>query len=188
MSAPISLSDIFSGADSDEESTPFEQEYEVQTITINEMHIKIRQFSWHQANANQVWPGTYNLAKYIMINAQKYSTGAILELGSATGALAIYLNSSNLNFNVITTDIDDGGIVENNIIHNHLLNGKIAPIHIPYTWGEDWSVALYDKVEKKNIEFNYSSEDPSTLGDQLWDSAVINFRYVIASDILLYVR
>lgn len=56
IDAPMSLGGLFSDdGDSDDnyESSGFEQIYEVQDISISDMTLKIRQYSWHQANANK---------------------------------------------------------------------------------------------------------------------------------------
>jgi predicted nicotinamide N-methyase len=96
------------------------------------MQLKVRQFSWHMANANKVWPGTFALAMYIEENRGKYSSGPILELGAATGALAIFLSAPPRSFDVTTSDIDDGGDVEANIAHNFALNSKLSSHCDPY--------------------------------------------------------
>lgn len=99
--APISLTGIF-GADSDEEeevanetSTNFCNEKDIQRITLAGVQIQVCQMSWHQANANQVWPGTYALADHILSVREgplsRYEGHNILELGAATGALSIAL-------------------------------------------------------------------------------------------------
>ena len=88
---------------------------------------------------------------------------SILELGAATGCLSIYLSImlQSHQTSLVTSDIDDGGEVEANIQYNFLRNGLLQPIHVPYTWGNRWP---HDRVS------------PSS------------FLYVIASDILLYVK
>lgn len=102
----ISLTGIF-GADSDEEevveegSTNFCNEREIQRIHLAGQDILVCQMSWHQANANQIWPGTYVLADHILetkseaeSTTSRYSHCKILELGAATGALSIALAKS----------------------------------------------------------------------------------------------
>jgi hypothetical protein len=110
--APIGLGGLFGESDDednlDKDSNGFTQIYDIQDIVIGNIEMKIRQFSWHKANANQVWPGTYRLAEYIDNDREKYSVGKILELGAATGALSLYLCSAPRNFDMVTSDIDDG--------------------------------------------------------------------------------
>jgi len=119
---------------------------------------------------SQVWPGALKLADYIRLNRlERFREGNILELGAATGALAIYLSSHPQCLSVYTSDIDDGGDVESNILHNFQLNGLSHKGHLPYTWGESWQEAA-NKLQ--DIQVNFSP---------------INFRFIIASDILLYV-
>jgi predicted nicotinamide N-methyase len=84
----------------------------------------------------------------------------ILELGAATGALAVYLTLKG--FEVITSDIDDGGEVEDNIKFNFRRNGVLKDIvHVPFTWGNEWPEGT---VRSSSIQT------------------------IIASDILLYVK
>ena len=102
-SAPISLTGIF-GPDSDDDQedvqddTNFCNERDIQRICLGDQEVDICQMSWHQANANQIWPGTYVLADHIL-QTKNYSTDSfsryencsVLELGAATGALSIAL-------------------------------------------------------------------------------------------------
>ena len=124
--APITLAGFFNDDSSDDENETkeFVQIYEEQKLCIGSMNLKIQQMAWHMANANIVWPGTFTLADFIVDHLDYYSSGKIIELGSATGALAVFLCSPPRNFDVITSDIDDGGIVAENIRHNFILNGN----------------------------------------------------------------
>lgn len=104
--APISLTGIF-GPDSDDDesheeaSGNFCNEKDIQRIHLADQDIDICQMSWHQANANQIWPGTYVLADHIMVSSSRYSHSRILEMGAATGALSIALRKSGL-FDLVT--------------------------------------------------------------------------------------
>ena len=130
--APIGIGDLFSGGNScDEESRSnsesegrFHQQFEIATVEICNNTFKIRQFSFHEANANQIWPGTYRLAEFMTSNSESYVNKKLLELGAATGALSLYLRRLDNRFNICTSDIDDGGLVESNIAYNFELNGK----------------------------------------------------------------
>ena len=102
--------------------------------------------------------------------------GKILELGSATGFLAIFIamkilkassSSSSSSSSIVTSDIDDGGIVEHNIKYNFQLNNIDSVVHIQHTWGSGWSNSLNE---------NTNCCDASS------------FKYIVASDILLYVK
>jgi hypothetical protein len=127
VEAPLSLAGLFDESDDEGEgqrsNQQFEQVYDEQNLTICERSFIIRQYCWHQANANKVWPGTFNLAEFIADHSQRYGDGVILELGAATGALSIYLKSSHPEYNLYTSDIDDGGEVEENIKYNFERNG-----------------------------------------------------------------
>lgn len=135
--------------------------YEVQELDIAGTKLQIRQFSWHEANANKVWPGTFTLAEYIVEHLDTYRTGALLELGAATGALALFLRLPQYDLNIITSDIDDGGAVRENIEHNFALNGMPCVTHVEHTWGQPWPEQ---------------------------EVAAASITHVIASDILLYVK
>jgi hypothetical protein len=106
VTAPIFLGGLFpdSDASDNEEGADFENQAENQVITIGDMQLTIRQYGYHQANANQVWPGTFVLADFLLAEKGRYSVGEapLLELGSATGALAIYLRKLDQNFQVVT--------------------------------------------------------------------------------------
>jgi predicted nicotinamide N-methyase len=133
----------------------------VQELDIAGIKLLIRQFSWHEANANKVWPGTFTLAEYIVEHLDTYRAGVLLELGAATGALALFLRQPQYNLNVITSDISDGGAVRENIAHNFALNGVPCVTHVEHTWGGPWPEQV---------------------------AAAASITHVIASDILLYVK
>ena len=90
-----------------------------------------------------------------------YRAGTLLELGAATGALALFLRQPQYNLSIVTSDIDDGGSVRENIEYNFSLNGIPCVKHVEHTWGEPWPEGA---------------------------TAAASFTHVIASDILLYVK
>ena len=100
---PIDLGGLF--PDSDDEVTQEEEEFvskgETQLLSIGTLNLQIRQFSWHQANANQVWPGTFILADFLDDMQDRYNCGSCLELNAATDALTIYLRLRNYE-NIVT--------------------------------------------------------------------------------------
>lgn len=65
---PVCLGDLFAENDEETDATAFSQLYEVQELDIGGAVFRIRQFAWHGANANKVWPGTFNLGEYICMN------------------------------------------------------------------------------------------------------------------------
>ena len=119
--APIGVGGLFGGDDEDEDAG-FQQQFEVQRITIADRTYDIRQFSWHQANANQVWPGAIRLGEFMITRKDLYSSGRILELGAATGALAMSMTVNG--FDVVTSDYDDDGNVAENIKFNFDANSE----------------------------------------------------------------
>ncbi|GJZ65135.1 methyltransferase-like protein 23 isoform X1 [Tanacetum coccineum] len=85
------------------------------------MELVIREFSFHQMNANLLWPGTF----------------AFVDCG--TGALAIFLNKL-YQVDITTSDYDDQEI-EDNIAHNCTING-VSPVlpHIKHSWGDPFPI------------------------------------------------
>jgi hypothetical protein len=166
VEAPISLGGFFAedgdGEEDADGNETYEANYEVTEVEMLGTVFHVRQFAWHRANANKVWPGTFNLAEYLDTHRARYADGPIVELGAATGALTLFMASRG--FHVTTSDIDDGGEVAENIAHNFALNGLPVPRHVPHTWGDGWPSAV--------------SADQAPLP---------RFRFVVASDILLYV-
>lgn len=73
----------------------------------------------------------------------------------------MFLQSPPRNIDMVTSDIDDGGEVEENVKYNFLRNGLSVPVHVAHTWGKRWPAELV----------------PAS-----------SFRFVIGSDILLYVK
>ena len=69
---------------------------------------------------------------------------------------------------IVTSDIDDGGQVEQNIRYNFELNNISTVTHIAHTWGTGWDFSIKDH--------NHN------------DCCASSFKYIIASDILLYVK
>jgi hypothetical protein len=66
-----------------------------------------------------------------------------LEIGSGTGALAIFLKKE-FNLDITTSDYNDQEI-EDNIVHNCIAN-KIIPSlpHIKHTWGDEFPISEPD--------------------------------------------
>lgn len=114
-----------------------------------------------------MWPGTFTLAEFLAAHRERYSDGGdMLELGAATGALSIYLCSIFPHLRLCTSDIDDGGDVQANIQYNFERNGLAGVPHVAHTWGSAWE------------------EDAQHLSPP----NQYRFKYIVASDILLYVR
>jgi Lysine methyltransferase len=183
--------------------------YEVQNLSVAGELLKVRQFDYHSHNANRVWPGTLNLAEYLMLSphcetsrvnaSSRTRWGGVLELGTATGLLAIRLamcssvyrcqrdslavdeSSASLSIDpclcddIVTSDVaDEDNLVERNLQLNYALNGFSDPLcrphHVPHTWGTGWD----DSVQRASVAGQW--EIPTS------------FDTVVASDILLYVN
>ncbi|XP_043698406.1 uncharacterized protein LOC122649108 isoform X3 [Telopea speciosissima] len=127
--ALFSPSSLFAG---DDDSTPEEetvgtrQSYEERSHEFPGMELLIREFSFHQLNANLLWPGTFAFAEWLLQHCSWLKGRRIIELGSSgTGALAIFLGKS-FGVDITTSDFDDEE-VEENIAHNCSVNG-ITPV------------------------------------------------------------
>eukprot|EP00667_Euglena_gracilis_P021216 EG_transcript_23189 len=160
VDAPISLAGLF-GADAEDASeADFDQVYEVQTLDVAGVSLRLRQFTFHSKNANKVWPGTFGLAEFLAREEDSYSSvPSWLELGAATGALAAWIVSRGWTGTGHTSDYDDGGEIAENVAANFALNGLRPLPHIPYSWGDPFPAALMQQ-----------------------------FDLILASDILLYVQ
>lgn len=113
--------------------------------------LKIREFAFHQVNANFLWPGTRIFAEWLVKHPSLLSERRILELGSGTGALTIFLRKM-YDVDITTSDYDDEDI-EKNIRYNHVANGIAASPHIRHTWGDsfpsecpDWDLILASDI------------------------------------------
>jgi predicted nicotinamide N-methyase len=169
IDAPLSLGNFFPAESDEEEETELDNCYEIQNVQVAGNPLEIRQYAYHSHNANRVWPGTFNLADYLLAkndddddNEHEHNWKSILELGTATGLLAIrLLQTSACCTKMVTSDVDDEhGDVAENVAFNFRLNGIPQPPHIPHTWGTGWP----------------SNEYPPS-----------SFDTIVASDILLYI-
>lgn len=182
LDAPLSLGNFFRSADESDESEDggsgeFDPCYEVQTVTLCGKTLSVRQYAYHSHNANQVWPGTYNLAAFLCKDENENDDkdddrptrwGRVLELGAATGILAARLASSpRLCDDVTTSDVDDGGEVEENVRHNLALNDVGVAAHVPHTWGTGFAASAAKRgLSRRSLRFDA----------------------IVASDVLLYVK
>ncbi|EEF34278.1 conserved hypothetical protein [Ricinus communis] len=116
------------------------------------MELLIREFSFHQLNANLLWPGTFSFAEWLVEHRLDIEGRRCIELGSGTGALAIFLRKS-FNLDITTSDYNDQEI-EENIAHNCRVN-EITPAlpHIKHSWGDtfpsadpDWDLVIASDI------------------------------------------
>lgn len=131
---------LFGQEESDEDLTTslnqcefVERSHEFPGITL-----QIREFAFHQVNANLLWPGTLLFAKWLVEHDSLLKGRQIIELGSGTGALAIYLKKMYA-MDITTSDFDDE-VVEENILHNCKANDVVPMQHIRHTWGDTFPV------------------------------------------------
>lgn len=128
----------------------------------------IREYSYSVVNANRVWPGTQLLAQYISDNGESIlrDNASWLELGAATGALALwisYWNTKGEGFHGTTTDFDDGETNEigSSIADNFRRNDQAVIPHIRHSWG-------------------------TPIGDKVGELGSGSHDIIFASDILIY--
>ena len=135
MSAPISLGGLFPDSSDDEGGGGFCNDAEESCVTLGGVAIRLRERPFHPLNANAVWPGAHALAEWVRANAadKLAPPRRVLELGAATGALAIFCVRA-CGLDVTTSDVDDGE-VEEQVAGNFRLNGLQPPPHLAHTWG-----------------------------------------------------
>ena len=131
MSAPVSARGLFAGSSSDEDG--FDNEAQEAVVTLAGVPLRVLERPFHPLNANAVWPGTYVLADWVAANAALLRGRRVLELGSATGALAMFCRTA-LGLDVTTSDVDDDE-VQAAIEANFQLNGLLPAPHLAHTWG-----------------------------------------------------
>mmetsp|Transcript_4785 Transcript_4785/g.7441 ORF Transcript_4785/g.7441 Transcript_4785/m.7441 type:complete len:104 (+) Transcript_4785:3-314(+) len=72
----------------------FEQQFNYREISLADKVIKIRELEFHPLNANFVWPGNEAVAAWILEHRDLFENRRILELGSGTGVLSIFMKVS----------------------------------------------------------------------------------------------
>ncbi|KAK9986094.1 hypothetical protein SO802_031045 [Lithocarpus litseifolius] len=138
--SPSSLFPDDDDSSSPDETTETQQSYVERSHEFPGMELLIREFSFHQLNANLLWPGTFAFAEWLVQHRSSIEGRRCIELGSGTGALAIYLRKL-FCVDITTSDYDDQEI-EENIAHNCRANG-ITPVlpHLKHTWGDTFPAA-----------------------------------------------
>ncbi|PKI34515.1 hypothetical protein CRG98_045052 [Punica granatum] len=141
-----------SSSEAEEEKPKTRQSYVERRHQFPGMELVIREFSFHQLNANLLWPGTFAFAVWLVQDQFCLQGRRCIELGSGTGALAIFLRKS-FNLDITTSDYDDSEI-EENIAYNCRVNG-ISPAlpHIKHSWGDtfpeadpDWDLIIASDI------------------------------------------
>ncbi|CAB81930.2 putative protein [Arabidopsis thaliana] len=103
------------GDSSDGETTETSQNFVERNHQFPGIELQIREFGFHQLNANLLWPG----------------------------ALAIFLKKE-FNLDITTSDYNDQEI-EDNIVHNCIANKIIPSLpHIKHTWGDEFPISEPD--------------------------------------------
>ncbi|XP_003563258.1 methyltransferase-like protein 23 [Brachypodium distachyon] len=133
-----SRDEMQAGTEGEKEEQQQALEYEERFHKFPGMELSIREFSCHQLNANLLWPGTFFFAEWLVKNPSIIVGQRILELGSGTGALAIFMRKS-FGVDITTSDYDDKEI-EENIAHNCGVNNLDALPHIRHTWGDPFPI------------------------------------------------
>ncbi|KNA15251.1 hypothetical protein SOVF_099790 [Spinacia oleracea] len=137
--SPSSLFGDTSDNSSDEELNTH-QNFVERTHRFPGMELVVREFAFHQLNANLLWPGTFAFAEWLVQHQSWIGGRHVIELGSGTGALAIFLKKL-LHIDITTSDYDDQEI-EDNIAYNCKINGVIPALpHVKHTWGDAFSNA-----------------------------------------------
>ncbi|OEL15278.1 hypothetical protein BAE44_0023702 [Dichanthelium oligosanthes] len=150
--ALFSAASLFHGADdSDDERDEMQVDSEGEKPALEYVErahdfpgvkLSVREFSSHELNANLLWPGTFSFATWLVKNLSILDGQRVLELGSGTGALAIFLRKS-FGVDIMTSDYDDKEI-EENIAYNCRANSLDVLPHIRHTWGDPFPVSRPD--------------------------------------------
>ncbi|KAK3148878.1 hypothetical protein QOZ80_3AG0209880 [Eleusine coracana subsp. coracana] len=158
--ALFSAASLFHGDDSDDDRDEMQVDAEGQKHALEYverdhdfpgMKLCVREFSCHELNANLLWPGTFSFATWLVKNQSILEGQRILELGSGTGALAIFLRKA-FGVDITTSDYDDKEI-EENIAYNCRANKLDVLPHIRHTWGDpfpisrpDWDIVIASDI------------------------------------------
>ncbi|KAL8093042.1 hypothetical protein AgCh_035068 [Apium graveolens] len=144
--ALFSPSSLFAQEDdssTDEENAEAQQKFVERNHQFPGMELLIREFTFHQLNANLLWPGSFAFAEWLVQHKSWIEGKRIIELGSGTGGLAIFLWKL-FQIDITTSDYDDSDI-EENIAHNCKVNGVIPVLpHIKHSWGDAFPTAYSD--------------------------------------------
>ncbi|KAI5392005.1 hypothetical protein KIW84_076696 [Lathyrus oleraceus] len=153
--AIFSPSSLFFEEEDDDTHTSVEENAENHETYVERKHqfpgmeLIIREFSFHQLNANLLWPGTFAFAEWNFDFISCLCLAA--SIFSGTGALAIFLQKS-YNIDITTSDYDDQEIMEN-IAHNCSANDLPVIPHIKHTWGDkfpnsdpDWDLIIASDI------------------------------------------
>jgi len=126
---------LFGPGSSDEDATTAEVEHIRRQMFPGGAQLRINELQYHPTNAGFVWKGAVALAAFLARHRSVLAPLRVLELGAATGAVAVYARA-HLGFtHFITSDLDDPEISKN-IKRNTELNGLGPELHVPHTWGE----------------------------------------------------
>ncbi|KAF1877381.1 hypothetical protein Lal_00016083 [Lupinus albus] len=180
--ALFSPSSLFSEEDdipTNDENSDTQEIYVERKHQFPGMELIIREFSFHQLNANLLWPGTFAFAEWLVQHRSYIEGRRAIELGrqlsslhildffflphvaflsnfSGTGALAIFLLKT-YNLDITTSDYEDQEI-EDNIAHNCRANEIPVIPHIKHTWGDkfpnsvpDWDLIIANVKQYANL-------------------------------------
>jgi predicted nicotinamide N-methyase len=140
------------------------------TFLIAGERVEVRELGYSATNAAFVWPNGGRLASLLSTvppSTTKSPPPRLLELGSGTGILAIFLRRKG--WHVVTSDYSDDPAIQENISHNCRLNG-VPHYHVPHTWGQPFP---FDLLRACFQELGHPRHDVDI---------------IVASDILLYAQ
>jgi predicted nicotinamide N-methyase len=135
------------------EKEEFEQQYEVNEHNLGNFKLKIREFTFHRFNGNQVWPGNQIFAEFLLKNTDFLLDKRVLEIGSGSGILSIFLKK--IGVDITVSDCPDQEIFDN-IDYNCILNNLDPLPKLPcnfYTdlWGEPISITKFPLIIASDI-------------------------------------
>jgi len=146
-----------------------QNQIEEKEFKVMDEKIKIREYAFSSTNANFVWPNFNYQIDFIMSHLSLFTGRTILELGTGTGIVPIFLRKKGL---VVVSSDYDAPEITNNIDYNCKLN-KILHSHIPHVWGTPFN---FEQLQAERVR----------LEQALQTTAAPQLDIVIATDILLY--
>jgi len=108
-----------------------EQVFETNKYIVEGEEFSIREYAFSPTNSGCVWKSSFPLCEYVHKNESDFRNKKIIELGSGTGIVSIYLRKQG--YEITSSDIPDDDTT-NNIKCNCELN-RVEFKHIPHLWG-----------------------------------------------------
>ncbi|THG08462.1 hypothetical protein TEA_001149 [Camellia sinensis var. sinensis] len=190
--SPSSLFADNDGSSTDEETMETHQSYAERRHQFPGMELLIREFSFHELNANLLWPGTFSFAEWLLQHRSWVEGRHTIELGRHVKLFFLHLVVPFQLFYVVWSFLSSLYL---SVYRTDIGTGALA-IFLRKSFQFDITTSDYDDQEiAENIAHNCRVNGISPVlphikhswGDA-FPSADPDWDLVIASDILLYVK